>query len=132
MGYFQEKLDIELFFEENWTDTPIVFENGESLEDSEWVRLTINNGRAFQASMGDDPAFRYYGVVYLQIYTYKDTGSARSLVLADKADNLFKNLVLGNLRFKVPQVRREPIKQQVNLRPSWLQINVSTEFYRGS
>ena len=132
MSYLQEKLDIEGFFRSNWPDTPIVFENGESLEDETWVRLTIVNGLARQVSMGDDPAFRYNGVVYVQIYADKGIGTARPLALADKADNLFKNLVLGNLRFKVPQVRREPIKQQVNLRPSWLQINVSTEFYRGS
>lgn len=132
MSYLQEKLDIEEYFRTGWTHTPITFENGESFEDEEWVRLTISNGRSFQASMGDNPAFRHYGVVYVQIYTKTNVGSGRALELADFADTMFRNLVLTNLRFKVPQVRRIPNNQRVNLRPEWLQINVSTEFYRGS
>lgn len=131
MSYLQEKLDIEAYFQANWNDTPITFENGESLDDDTWVRLSVVNGPARQVSMGDNPDFRYYGMVYVQIYTKKDVGSAGALALVDKVDNLFKNLVLTNLRFKVPQVRRQPISQQTSQRPEWLQINVSTEFYRG-
>lgn len=132
MSYLQEKLDIEEYFRAGWTHTPIVYENGESLEEGDWVRLTIANGRAFQASMGDNPAFRFYGIVYLQIYTQTDVGSGRALELVDYADAMFRNLVLTNLRFKVPQVKRIPNNQRVNLRPEWMQINVSTEFYRGT
>ena len=126
MSYTQEKQDIEDFFRANWSHTPIAFENGEMDSDGEWVRLTIVNGDAFQASMGDNPAFRYPGVVYVHIRTRKDIGSGRAIQLADYVDNLFKNLVLTNLRFKVPQIRRNPSTNE------WFQIVVSTEFYRGS
>lgn len=132
MSYLQEKLDIETYFSANWAYTPVVFENGESQEDNDWVRLVINNGRAYQASMGDNPAFRHYGVVYVMIFTKTNVGSGRALELVDYADALFRNLVLTNLRFKVPQIRRIANNERVNLRPEWLQVNVSTEFYRGS
>lgn len=126
MSYSLEKRNIEEFFIANWSHTPIMFENGESAESGDWVRLTIQNGDAFQASMGDNPAFRHIGVVFVQIYTKTDTGSGRALELADFVDALFRNLTLNNLRFKVPQVRRMPQNAE------WFQINVSTEFYRGS
>lgn len=126
MSYLQEKKDIEKFFIANWTATPILFENGESRDSGDWVRLTIQNGDAFQATMGDDPYFRFPGVLYVQIFTPTDIGSGRALGLADQVDSLFRNKVLGNIRFKVPQVKKVPSDSE------WYQVNVSTEFYRGS
>lgn len=126
MSYLQEKRDIEEYFLLGWAYTPILFENGESSEADDWVRLSIQNGDAKQVSMGDNPAFRHIGVVSVQIFTKTDAGSGRALELADAVDQLFRNLVLTNLRFKVPQVRRVPSTSE------WFQINVSTEFYRGS
>lgn len=126
MSYAQEKKDIEEYFLLNWTETPVVMENGESSESGDWVRLTIQHGDALQVSMGDNPAFRHIGVVYVEIFTATDAGSGRAVELADIADQLFRNLVLTNLRFKVPQVRKVPSETE------WYKINVSTEFYRGS
>lgn len=127
MSYLQEKIDIEEYFLTNWTYTPIEFENGEVDRSGDWVRLTIQNGDAFQASMGDNPAFRHIGVVFVSIFTATDEGSGRALELADLADLLFRNLVITNLRFKVPQIRKVH-----NSESEKFQINVSTEFYRGS
>lgn len=127
MSYVQEKSDIETFFTANWPHTDIMFENGDYTgSNDEWVRLTVLNGEAYQASMGDDPAFRFPGVVVVQIYTKTDKGSGRALQLADFVDGLFRILVLGRINFKVPQVRRDPNPGE------WFQINVSTDFYRGS
>lgn len=126
MTYKQEKLDIEGFFQTNWADTVIVFENGPASTDPEWVRLTVQNGEARQVTMGDAPEFRYPGVVYVQIFTPKDVGSGRALELADKAEALFKTLVLGKIHFKVPRVTKVPSNAE------HYQVNVSTEFYRGS
>lgn len=132
MSYLQEKVDIETFFAGQWSHTPYVFDNCMSMEDDEWVRLSIQHGDSFQASMGDNPAFRHIGVVFVQIYTKPNTGSGRAMELADLVDQMFRNLVLTNLRFKVPQVRHIHNNSRINQRPEWLQVNVSTEFYRGS
>lgn len=127
MSYVAEKSTIEQFFATQWTHTPYYFENVHiDTPPDEWVRLTIGNGDAFQASMGDNPAFRYPGVVFVQIRTKKNLGSGRAVELADLADGLFKNLVLGNLRFKVPRLDRGPIDEE------WFILNVSVDFYRGS
>lgn len=125
MNYQEEKRIIEQYFEPLWTHTALVFEGKTYVGDGEWVRISIQNGPAFQATMGDDPAFRHIGVVFVQIFTKTDTGSGRALELADFVDALFRNLVLSGICFKVPQVRRVPNTE-------WFQVNVSTEFYRGS
>lgn len=126
MSYLQEKLDIEAYFITNWAETPIKFENDEASESGDWVRLSIQNGESKQMSLGDDPVFRHPGTVFVQIFTKTDAGSGRALALADIVDQLFRNLVLTNLQFRVPQVRRVPSSSE------WFQINVSTDFYRGS
>ena len=126
MSYQQEKQDIEEWFQTEWIHTPIAFENKTYDGVDEWVRLTIQNGPAFQASMGDNPAFRFTGVVFVQIFTTTDTGSGRAVELVDIAETMFRNLVLTNLRFKVSQVKKMGKSGEL------YQINVSTEFYRGS
>lgn len=126
MSYLVEKSSIETFFQDNWTETPIFFENTIESRLEEWVRLTILNGDAYQASMGDDPAFRYPGVVIVQIRIRKDLGSGRAVDLADIISEMFTNLVLGAIRFKVPRLDRGPIDQE------WFILNVSVDFYRGS
>jgi hypothetical protein len=125
MNYKQEKDTIELFFTANWPHTPVVFENAPASDENEWVRLSIQNGRAFQASMGDNPAFRYPGVVFVQIFTAKDVGSGRALELADLVDALFKIAVVSGIQFKVPRINKVPSDGPY-------QVNVSIDFYRGS
>lgn len=126
MNYQQEKKIIEEYFKLNWPHTPVMYENKNYIGDSDWVRLSIQHGDSFQATMGDDPAFRFIGVVNVQIFTKTDTGSGRALELVDFVDALFRNLVISTIQFKVPQVRKVPSTTE------WFQVNVSTDFYRGS
>lgn len=126
MSYLTEKKNIEEFFIANWTHTPIEFENGETSLTSEYVRITIQNGDAFQVSMGDNPSFRHVGVVFVQIFTATDIGSGRALELADLVDQLFRIAVVSNIHFSVPQVKR------IRNESEWFQVNVSIAFYRGS
>lgn len=125
MNYSEEKVAIEQYFESNWSHTPIVFENGESINTSEWVRLTILNGEAFQASLGDNPAFRHIGVVIVSIFIPKDVGSGRALQLADLVDSIFRLATISGIVFRVPQIKKIG-------GGDWYQVNVSTEFFRGS
>lgn len=126
MNYQQEKKIIEEYFKLNWSHTPVMYENKNYIGDSDWVRISIQHGDSFQATMGDDPAFRFIGVVNVQIFTKTDTGSGRALELVDFVDALFRNLVISTIQFKVPQVRKVPSTTE------WFQVNVSTDFYRGS
>lgn len=127
MSYFQEKLDIEEAFKTFWgNETPIVFGNGANNNSGTHIRLSIQNGDARQVSMGSNPAFRYPGVVSVQIFTRKNIGEAVALKLADKIDEFFRNKVINRIQFKVPQILRVPTDSE------WFQIIVSIHFYRGS
>ena len=125
MSYAATKSSIETYFQDNWDQTPVMFDNGESNESGDWVRLVIRNGDAFQASLGDDPTYRHIGVAIVQIFTATDVGSGRALELADLVYTLFRNKYLDGITFKVPQVKEVPNQSE------WFQVNVSTEFYRG-
>jgi Bacteriophage related domain of unknown function len=128
MSYRAEQEAIEEHFTTNWSATFIVYDNGAPPEnETEWVRLTIHNDDALQASMGDDPSFRFWGMFFVQIFTAKDIGAGRAMELADLVDGLYRNAVVSNIHFKVPQVRKVPLVDS-----EWYQVNVSTEFYRGS
>jgi hypothetical protein len=126
VGYLAEQSAIETWFTSNWPHTNIVYDNGEVLQDTEWVRISVQPGEAKQVSMGDNPSFRHYGAVFLQIYTAVDTGSGRALELADLAEVLFRNAVVSGIVFKVPEVRK-PRQGDVE----GYQVNVITDFYRG-
>lgn len=125
MNYSEEKSIIESHFEANWGHTPIVFENGVSMEDDEWVRISILNGDAFQASLGDNPVIRHIGIVVVSIFTKKDEGSGRALQLADLVDSIFRLATISGIVFRVPQIKKIG-------GVDWYQVNVSTEFFRGS
>lgn len=128
MSYEAEKLAIEAFLGANWPEaTPLVYENV-SMNDTtvlEWIRVSIQNGDAFQASMGDNPAFRYIGVLFFQIFLKPDTGSGRASQLADVITTLFRAKTISGLTFRVPQVNK------VNSKSEWYQTNVSIDFFRG-
>lgn len=126
MSYFDEKVAIENFFDANWTATDKTYENGSTLHSQEWVRLTIMNGDAYRATLGDNPAYRYIGMVSVSIFTAKDIGSGRALSLADMVHDLFLERTLGSIQFRVPQVRKIPDSGE------WYQVDVSIAFYRGS
>lgn len=51
MNYQEEKRIIEEYFKPLWTHTPAMFENKQYDGDSEWIRLSVQNGDAFQATM---------------------------------------------------------------------------------
>lgn len=128
MSYLAEKLAIEAYIQANWVSPPLItYENVglNTAAPTEWVRITIQNGDAFQASMGDNPAFRYIGVLFFQIFLKPDAGSGRALELADTISTLFRAQTISGMTFRVPQV------QKVDSDAEWYQVNVSIEFFRG-
>lgn len=126
MSFLQEKLDIENHFRNNWTDTHICYENDQFTGDTEWVRISMQNAESFQVTLGDNPYFRYIGVLFVQIFIKPDVGSGRALFLADKVEAIFRNLTLGKIQFKVPTIDKIPVTED------WYQVNVNIPFYRGS
>lgn len=129
MSYLSEKTTIESYFADNWNKAKIVYENDiVDIKDSEWVRLSILNGKAQQVTLGcTNYDRRNYGVLVLQVFVKINTGSGRALELADSIADLFENKRVSNIQFKMPQVSKVPMDED----SYWYQVNVSIDFYRG-
>lgn len=128
MSFLTEQTDIEGFFRANWNHTAIAFDNVEFNPSiyEEWVRFVVRNGNARQSSMaGDNPGFRYYGVIYVQIFTRANIGTGRALALADLVTGLFRSASVNGIQFKTPSITRVG-----NMEDSWFQINVDCPYYR--
>mgnify|MGYP000930737526 CR=1 FL=1 len=127
MSFTLEKKTIEEYFAGTWgSTTPLYFENMvANNSDDEWVRLTIQNADSFQASLGNNPDYRYLGVLFFQIFVRPNTGSGRATALVDIIEELFRSQTIGGITFKVPVVRKIPATTE------WYQVNVSIDFFRG-
>lgn len=128
MSFLTEQIDIESYFKSKWSHTSIAYDNVEfdPKDETEWVRFVIRNGNARQTSMAhDNPSYRYYGVIYVQIFTRSDIGVGRALKLADYVTVLFRSASVNGIQFKVPSITRVG-----NMEDSWFQVNVDCPYYR--
>lgn len=126
MGFFDQQSTIEQAFLTAWTYTPVAKDNVsfEPQTLSEYVRLTDLNAYGRRASLGNNPLYRYGGMVVVQIFTKLNTGSARAKVLADLVTPIFRDRRIGDVQFFVPAVTR------VGPRDGWYQVNVDCPYYR--
>jgi len=128
MSFSEEQTDIEAYFQQRWIHTPIAYDNVEfdPKEYSEWVRFVIRNGTARQVSIAlDSPGFRYFGNIFVQIFTRSDTGVGRSLVLADYVTELFRLASVNGIQFRTPSITRVG-----NMEDGWFQVNVDCPYFR--
>jgi len=131
MSYLQHSIDITDAFIEYWgiNPTQISFMNApieggtEGLD--EWIRLSIIEGNANQASMGSATNLnRHNGIVLFNIFTVPDGGARRSLELLDSVVDFFKDIDISNTTFEVPDV------SHIGIVDGWFQKNVVCNFYR--
>jgi len=106
MTFLEEKVLIETTFKNEWTETPVVFENVVAPMAKEWVRLTIQPAAGKQMTLGDNPEFQHTSVMFIQVFVPIGAGSGRALQLVDIIDGLFRNRQLEGLQFLVPQVTK--------------------------
>lgn len=109
MSYETERADIEGRMAANWpaasSSTPVVYGNVEGdppAVGNAWVRLSIINGQSEPASMGSPGSnrVRHVGLIALQIYVPRNSGSDRARELADAFLGIFNVAKFGS-----PQIR---------------------------
>lgn len=131
MSYQATQLAIENFIQANWphTSVPIIFDNVhfDPQDTTEWIRVSVKYDEPFQASLGDNPAFRYFGVLFFQIFLKPDVGSGRAAELADTITSLFRAQTISGLTFRVPEMNPVTSRKPMD----WYQVNVSITFFRG-
>jgi len=126
VSFFQGQATTEQYFNDNWDHTPIAYDNVyfEPQAVDEWVRFTDSNAGGRQASLGDNPLYRYRGIVTIQVFVKPNTGAARYLELADFITGMFRSQRVSGVQFEVPR----PVK--VGDRDGWCQVNVLCPYYR--
>jgi hypothetical protein len=122
-GFNNERAVIDGMFD-SWTQTQVVRENTEVGTANEWIRPSIQAINGNRMNLGDNPKYRYTGLLYVQIFTLTGIGSGRAKVLADLLTQMFRDVRSGGITFKVPQF--EAVGNQDN----WYQSVFSVEFFR--
>lgn len=127
-GFFTEAATIEGYFIDNWDHTEIAHDNVTfdpvATVVKEYVRFSDLYAGGRQASLGNNPLFRYRGMVAIQIFVKPNTGSARYLELVDFVTAIFRARRITDVNFEVPY----PVK--IGNREGWYQVNVLCPYYR--
>lgn len=123
-GFDNERAVIDGMFD-SWKYTQVVRENSEVADTAdEWIRPSLQAIGGNRMNLGDNPKYRYTGLLYVQIFTLTGIGSGRAKVLADLLTQMFRDVRSGGITFKVPQF--EAVGNQDN----WYQSVFSVEFFR--
>lgn len=123
---------IETRFKTGWeavySTIPIRFKNvpWKQPTGGEWVSLSIIPGDGRQASLGSGKLERQLGIVVVQIFTPKNTGSRRSYDLADAAATILRYQTLSEAGVNV--ILRAPELANVGERMDNLQDNLKIPF----
>lgn len=127
MSFSSKQTAIETYFKNQWgSTTQIEYENDAWNPDlyDEYVRFSIQFGDAVAMELGNK-AFRYFGVVFVQIFVRPAVGNARMLTLADTASGLFRTtLSVTGVKFLVPRITKFP-----NSAGGWVQTQLACNFY---
>lgn len=127
MGFQAAQSAIETLFNTSWTHT-LIARDGVDFDPrslNEWVRFSVREAAANQASIGtQNQLYRYYGVLFVQIFTKNGLGSGRAKELADLVTPIFRSKIVNGIHYRVPVVTT------VGPSDAWYQVNVSCEFYR--
>jgi hypothetical protein len=126
VGFFQAQSDVSQYFSDNWSHTQVDYGNiyfdPKNLD--EWVRFTDQVSTGRRASLGDNPLYRYVGMVTVQIFVKPNAGEARALELCDFVTALFRDQRINGTQFRVPQPNK------IGVRDGWYQVNAVCHYYR--
>lgn len=85
----------------NFSTTPVAWPNRhfapqKDAPDGRWVRPTIRMGETLLKELGADGTGERYGMLFLDIFTRKNTGSALGSGIADELEELFRREALND------------------------------------
>jgi hypothetical protein len=112
---------LEKFLQDNWTATPIAFDNVQfnEVRDIPFIRMQTEWADSYYAGVNRE---RFEGYIFITIYVAANQGIKESAELADEIINLYKALTEPHLIIKAARnVRIGQIKE-------WYQRNVVIPF----
>lgn len=130
-GYASERAAIEKRVKDNWSTTPIVFDNvGFRPADSNYVSVAILNASANQLEInGASPKHRYTGIISIQIFTDANSGTQTARTYADTIAAIFRNQSFshsdsGTITCRTPNAIRAGVVD------GRYQLNLTVPYYR--
>ena len=130
MSFEADHAAIESRFQTAWIDgssarTPIAFDNVDfkPAREESFVRLTIIDGEAKQASIEENPLHRRVGIIVIQIFVRPGDGTKPAEVLADHAATIFRAVQFSGITCRSPEYRK------IGQVEDWYQINVEVPFF---
>lgn len=133
MSFEDERRAIEGRFEEKWANqTKVRWENlewNEPKEDSSWVSLTIVNVDANQIDLRETALHRFDGLIIIQVFVKKDTGTSEMRKRLDTAASIFRRAQFSKGNSGIIKCR-SPFYQRVGESGGWNQTNLTVPFIR--
>jgi len=127
MNFGQAEAAVRAYFKTEWNGlTPISWPDVNfNKPNSTWVRFSMKNNDAFQASIGSpgNNMHRRIGMVYIQVFQKEGRASTDARAKADAAADIFISNGLNGIQFR--NVNARDIGADNN---GWYQWNVSAEF----
>lgn len=112
--------------------SPVQYENlaYTPVTGTKWVRFTVVNGEANQASIGAPGSnyYRYTGTVQIQCFAPLNMGAAGAREMADKAIEIFHNKVSAGYIFRAGYAVTVPNSAT----DGWYQVNAIIPYWRES
>jgi hypothetical protein len=133
VGYEQAAKDLRTYFDSEWSETPVHYPNQEEGEDlgefekptnDDWVRFTVNQGDSEQNTLEENPEFRHFGTIIVQVFVPIGAGDGRALKLIDMISSLFRGRTIGESLFRSPEVTTPGRDGK------WYQKNVTIPYLR--
>lgn len=125
MSFSSVRATIETHISDNWTATPVAYDNVDLDTSglSEYISINLVEGDNVQATLGDIGTYQAVGVLVIMIFTDKGIGSSRARQLADQLSSLFRGSKIDGMTFKVPSAKR------IIYGSDYFQYNLSIPFY---
>ena len=124
MSFSSLRSTIESHFSNNWSHTPVEYDNVPLNLDNvkEYVSLVILETKSAQTSLGPDGEYTISGFVVVSIYTARGTGTNRSKQLADYVANIFRGVKIDSTLFFTPS------GSKIHNRTAYFQFNITAPF----
>jgi hypothetical protein len=131
MSYKQAKIDIESYFNTEIAilepDLDIYYSNiaEDATLPSEYIRFIVQPNVSTQIEAGASAAFRFQGIIFIQVLVGRNKGENRANELIDECVGIFRRKVVEGIRFE-----GETIRNIDNNEAGLFQKNISIPFVR--
>ena len=124
MSFENERLAIENRFEKFWIYTTVAWENVEfnTPNNEGWARLNILNGAGNYKGINNQ--IRHTGIIVIQIFVPRNTGTSTIRQYADYASSIFNGGKFNDVVCDVASI------ETIGADDIWHQVNVNIPYWR--